>query len=165
MATHSRIGVGDYFVGTVTEQVVRLAHRPVLVVRKGLRDTVAPYRRILVTTDLSAASQAAFPWSRLFAERFSAEVVALHVTDGAAEAERKTEELRAFVAPHHGGAVLRPLVAHGRAWKEIVATARNVEADLIVMATRGHDSLADDLLGSNTDRVLRSAPCPVCVIG
>jgi universal stress protein A len=52
MATHSRVGVGDYFVGTVTEQVVRLARRPVLAVRKGPRDTVAPYRRILVTTDL-----------------------------------------------------------------------------------------------------------------
>jgi nucleotide-binding universal stress UspA family protein len=31
------------------------------------------------------------------------------------------------------------------------------------MATRGHDSLADRLLGSNTERVVRHAPCPVLV--
>jgi nucleotide-binding universal stress UspA family protein len=31
------------------------------------------------------------------------------------------------------------------------------------MATRGHDSLADRFLGSNTDRVVRHAACPVLV--
>jgi nucleotide-binding universal stress UspA family protein len=34
---------------------------------------------------------------------------------------------------------------------------------LIVMATRGHDSLGDHILGSNTERVVRHAPCPVMV--
>jgi len=165
MATHSRPGVGGYFVGTVTEQVVRLARRPVLVVRKGPREVVSPYRRILVTTDLSTASEAAFPWSRLFAERFSAEVIALHVTGSEGAIDRTAEELRRFVAPHHEGVAWRPLVTAGRAWQEIVSAAAREEADLIVIATRGHDSLADDVLGSNTDRVLRSAPCPVCVIG
>jgi nucleotide-binding universal stress UspA family protein len=165
MATHSRPGVGDYFVGTVTEQVVRLARRPVLVVRKGPRDTVAPYRRILVTTDLSAASQAAFAWSRLLAERFSAEILVLHVSGGpAGEVTKQTEELTRFAAPHHEGVKIRPIVKHGRAWKEIVSVAQSGEVDVIVMATRGHDSLLDDVLGSNTDRVLRSAPCPVCVV-
>lgn len=166
MATHSREGVGNYFVGTVTEQVVRAAHRPVLVVRKGLRDTVEPYRRLLITTDLSEASQRAFPWSRLLAGQFSAELTALHVADiPPGEMEGKVEELRRFVVPEHEGVAVRPVVSHGRAWKEIVSVARKMEADLIVMATAGHDSLGDDLLGSNTDRVLRYAPCPVFVVG
>jgi nucleotide-binding universal stress UspA family protein len=163
MATHSRPGASGFFVGTVAEEVVRLSPRPVLVVRKGARDTAAPYRRILVTTDLSAASQSAFAWSRLLAERFSAEVIALHVSARPADSERQTEELRQFVAPHHQGVSLLPLVTHGRPWKEITAVAQRREVDLIVMATRGHDSIADEMLGSNTDRVLRSAPCPVWV--
>jgi len=41
--------------------------------------------------------------------------------------------------------------------------ARVEKADLIVMSTRGHDSFADRILGSNTERVVRHAPCPVLV--
>jgi nucleotide-binding universal stress UspA family protein len=165
MATHSRQNVADYFVGTVTEQVVRSARRPVLAVRKGPGDAVVPYRRIVVATDLSAASQTAFAWSHLLAQRFSAEVVAVHVSNGSAAAPVTEEQLRAFVAPHHEGVTVRSRVAHGRPWSEIVSVARAVEADMIVIATRGHDSLADDVFGSTTDRVLRYAHCPVCVVG
>ena len=42
-------------------------------------------------------------------------------------------------------------------------TARLEKADLIVMSTRGHDSLSDRVMGSNTERVVRHAPCPVLV--
>ena len=41
--------------------------------------------------------------------------------------------------------------------------ARAEQADLIVMSTRGYDSLADRVLGSNTERVVRRAPCPTLV--
>ena len=41
--------------------------------------------------------------------------------------------------------------------------AREERADVIVMATRGHDSLADRVVGSNTERVVRHASCPVLV--
>lgn len=41
----------------------------------------------------------------------------------------------------------------------IIEEARH--ADLIVMATRGHDSLGDVLRGSHTDRVLHRARCPL----
>lgn len=165
MATHSRKGVASYFVGTVAEQVVRAAHHPVLLVRKGPRDAAAPYRRIVVTTDLSTASRSAFPWSRLLAAQFSAELIAHHVAEGpAGDTESKVEELRRFVAPDHEGVAVRPVVSHGRAWKEIVSLATSVEADLVVMATRGHDSVGDDLLGSTADRVLRYASCPVLIV-
>ena len=51
----------------------------------------------------------------------------------------------------------------GPVWDRIVHTARLERADLIVMSTRGHDSLADRVVGSNTERVVRHAPCPVLV--
>lgn len=35
------------------------------------------------------------------------------------------------------------------------------EADLVVMATRGHDSWADRILGSHTERLLRLIDCPL----
>lgn len=37
-------------------------------------------------------------------------------------------------------------------------------ADLVVMATRGHDSFQDAVFGSHTERVLRSVGCPMLVV-
>ena len=60
---------------------------------------------------------------------------------------------------------------NGWTWKrtsregEVVATILAVEkemgADLIVMATKGHDGFLDALRGSTTERVLRGASCPM----
>ena len=38
------------------------------------------------------------------------------------------------------------------------------EADLIAMATRGHDSWLDTVTGSTTEQVIRRAPCPVLAV-
>lgn len=56
---------------------------------------------------------------------------------------------------------LAPRRREGTVVQGILAEAARVRADLIVMATRGHDSLADEVLGSRTERVLRQAPCPL----
>ena len=42
--------------------------------------------------------------------------------------------------------------------------AREIDADLIVLSTRGHSGLKHLLLGSTAERVVRSAPCPVLVV-
>jgi nucleotide-binding universal stress UspA family protein len=51
---------------------------------------------------------------------------------------------------------------------EVVETILNAsderEADLIVMATRGHDGFVDALRGSTTERVLRGAKCPLLAV-
>ena len=43
----------------------------------------------------------------------------------------------------------------------ILAVAGECAADLVVMATRGHDGFLDALRGSTTERVVRHARCPV----
>lgn len=46
----------------------------------------------------------------------------------------------------------------------ITAAIDRHKADLVVMATRGHDSLGDMLRGSKTEQVLRRASCPVLAV-
>ena len=55
--------------------------------------------------------------------------------------------------------ILRGPAAHG-----IAEAARDLGADLIVMTTHGRSGLKNALLGSVTERVVRTAPCPVLTI-
>jgi nucleotide-binding universal stress UspA family protein len=157
------------------ETVVRRTRRPVLCVREPDHGVALPYRRVLVPTDLSPSSRKAFPMAALLASAFGAEVLALHVAPRPGlgslsgvpekvEAQVPDEaRLEAFVAPHFGGLRVVTRVEMGWAWQAIVDTAAAEKADVIVMSTHGHDSLADLVLGSHTERVLRHAPCPVLV--
>jgi nucleotide-binding universal stress UspA family protein len=66
--------------------------------------------------------------------------------------------------PEFYGLRIVPRLFVGAAWDRIVESARVERADLIVMSTHGRDSLADRVLGSHAERVLRHAPCPVLVV-
>jgi nucleotide-binding universal stress UspA family protein len=55
-------------------------------------------------------------------------------------------------------------VGAGNAVDWILASGAEYDVDLIVMSTKGHDSLLDSLLGSTTERVLHGARCPVLAI-
>jgi len=165
MATHSRRGVRHMVLGSVTEQIFRHAFQPVLCVREPEHRAPLPYSRILVPTDMSLASRLSFPFAALLARSFGARVIALHALGaGSAAASIPSEAaLRRFVAPDFEDVELEARVGEGPPWERIVQAARDEQVDLIVMSTRGHDSLSDVILGSNTDRVVRQAPCPVLV--
>lgn len=55
----------------------------------------------------------------------------------------------------------RTMTGQGDVVDTILAVARECAADLVVMATRGHDGFLDALRGSTTERVVRHARCPV----
>lgn len=175
LATHGREGLAHFLLGSVAEKVVQHAFRPVLCLREPDHGLALPYRRILVPTDFSLASRLAFPMAALFARTFGAEVVALHVVPSATLASlsgvpplepapvSSEAQVWRFFQPDFPGITVTAQVETGLAWDRIVQTAKTEKADLIVMSTRGHDTLAHRLLGSNTERVVRHAPCPVLV--
>ena len=175
MATHGREGIAHALLGSVTERVVQRSFRPVLCVREPDHGGALPYRRILVPTDLSLASRLAFPMAALFARTFGSEVVGVHVVPPTTLATLSgippvdmpvvpTEaSLWSFLQADFAGIGLVAQVHEGSVWERICHTARVEKADLIVMSTRGHDSIADRMVGSNAERVVRHAPCPVLV--
>lgn len=54
-------------------------------------------------------------------------------------------------------------VLHGRAATAIIDGARDVGADLVIVGSRGHGTIASLLLGSVASEVVDHAPCPVLV--
>jgi nucleotide-binding universal stress UspA family protein len=163
LTTHGREGLAHLLLGSIAEDVAQHAFGAVLCLREPDQGSALPYRRILIPTDLSIASCLAFPMAALFARTFSAEVVVLHVASPSA-AEVPTEAAVArFCRAEFAPTPLSVRVEMGTVWDRICRVATEERADLIVMATRGHDSLADRILGSNTERVVRHAPCPVLI--
>ena len=146
---------------------------------------VFPPKLIICPTDFSEAAAGAYAAARRFAERFSSEILLVHVVSDVTplefdvntprtfqlgkyrealldEAERHLEELRAARFP--SGAKVRRAALVGDATREIVALAETEAADLIVMATHGRSGFARLVLGSITEKVIRAAACPVMVI-
>jgi nucleotide-binding universal stress UspA family protein len=174
MATHGREGLAHAFLGSITESLIRHGRTPVLCVREPAHGVAVPFRRILVPTDLSPESRWPFAVGATIARAFDSEVLALpvsHIGDGslvgvttAVESSLPSEAaLRDFLWPEFAATRVTVRVALGSAADQIIQTARAQKADLIVMSTHGHDSLRDRVLGSQTERVVRAAPCPVLV--
>jgi nucleotide-binding universal stress UspA family protein len=159
MPMQSRSGFSRFFVGSVTEEVVRNADVPVLAIRDPQRRAPAPARTILVATDLSVASRSVFPAVAALARPFGARVVVLHACE--AGGERTEDDVRRFVGTELGD--FRVRMAEGPAWRALAAAASEEAADAVAIGRHGADATGDGLLGTTTDRVLRRAPCPVLV--
>jgi len=161
MPMQSRSGFSRFFVGSVTEQVVRHAGVPVLAIRDPGGRPPSPYRVVLLATDLSGASRRVFPAAAILARRFGARVAAVHVAPPDAMVRPAREHVRAFLRPDFEEASVR--IEEGAPWRAIVRAAEEEKADLVAVARHGADSLGEEILGGTTDRVLRHSPCPVLV--
>ena len=54
-------------------------------------------------------------------------------------------------------------IVHGVPFREIIDTAKDFQADLIIMGTHGRTGVPHLLIGSVAEWVVRLAPCPVLV--
>jgi nucleotide-binding universal stress UspA family protein len=137
--------------------------------------------KVLVPLDFSPASVAALEYAVWLARQFRAAIHLAHVYppdeassvpgaghllfESAEAIERLNEELTGIHRKHVPA--FRPDNCHirrGRPYEEIVRLAREIDADLIALSTRGHSGLKHLLLGSTAERVVRNAPCPVLVV-
>jgi nucleotide-binding universal stress UspA family protein len=128
---------------------------------------------LVVATDGSASAGRAVDVALDFAEHFDAAVHALYVVDrdeleSAPEALR--DELRgalrergeaATAGVAERGAGVTTAVREGRPATEISEHAREVDADVVAMGTRGRHGEHRLLVGSVAERVVRTCPVPV----
>ena len=141
-------------------------------------------RLILCPIDFSEFSQRAYQHALSLAEHYQAKLVVQHVVElwrhpsasfaasgGLYEEFRQVlretgeDHLQQFVKNHAHDKIQPELVVHeGSAPDSILSFAQTQKADLIVMGTHGRRGFDHLMLGSVTDRVMRSASCPVLAV-
>ncbi len=182
MGTHGRRGLRRLLLGSVAEEVVRLAPCPVLTVPAPKDGRPAgQVERILVPVDFSEYGKLALSYATQLVALYGARLHLLHVVDeviypdfyppiapsGGSVSEdlraQSLERLRDLLqqAPAVEG---ETHVQAGRAPAEIVRFAGQISADLIVIASHGLTGIRHMLLGSVTEQVVRRAPCPVFTV-
>jgi nucleotide-binding universal stress UspA family protein len=130
-------------------------------------------RTILIPTDFSECSEAAFQLAASVARDYSARLIVLHVypppLDHSEEVARRQPEtyedslwrsLKTIQAPDLKYDIDYQLV-EGDAAGEVIRVAAERACDLIVMGTHGRMGLERVLLGSVAESVIRQAACPV----
>lgn len=124
--------------------------------------------RLLVATDLSAASNAAVAYAYGLLAGRGGVVVLLHVAppreaDEDAERARFVARLRALVPPVADVETRTEVVEGADPALAIRQVAERIGADAICVGSRGRSGVARAVLGSVAEAVLRDARCPVLV--
>ena len=123
-------------------------------------------KRILVPIDFSDCSKKALQYALPLAQEHRAALTLLYVVSPAyGGAEFGALNYVELVADEgRSDLVMDALVRVGSPALEIIATARSLRADLIVISTHGRTGLKHVFLGSVTEGVVQCAPSPVFVV-
>jgi len=141
------------------------------------------FRHVLCPIDFSDFSRHALDHAVAIAHLYDARVTVLHVSSPAHEdmllstadvpplpaspdRSRLIGRTKQFVEQEigAGGSVEIVVSEAGDVYKDILAHAGALHADLLVMGTHGRTGFDRLVLGSVTEKVLRKAPCPVLTV-
>ena len=185
VGTHGRRGFSRKILGSVAEEIVRLAPCTVFTVREQLEfDSFAEsLTSIAVPFDFSDHAKVALAFAKEMASSFHANLEVVHVIedklhpafyqagvgsiyDRKPGLENKVlHEMQTIYAQTAGPDVEANFtVLSGHPVNEIIQWTTDKKHNLIVIATHGLTGLDRAILGSVTERVVRLAPCPVITV-
>ena len=171
--------------GSTAESVCRSAPCPVLVMHNDEQEFVGnemgvDLKRVLVAYDFSDYSELALKYGLSIAQEHQAELHLLHVLPprsvnepeiawyplgGESAYHTAARRLQRVVpAEVHLWCDVKTAVTEGHPYREILSYAEKNEIGLISVGAHGAGFGMRALFGSNVDRVLRQAPCPVLVV-
>jgi len=139
------------------------------------------YERILVPTDLSEFDNLAIRYALLFHQRLGSKITMLHAEEvswldaehpvgyyfdnpNEAKEELRTRLIEFAHRTTPESARVATIFVDDAPERAIVAKAKEIHADLIVMATHGRSGLRRAILGSVTESVLRHTTVPVLTV-
>lgn len=182
LGTHGRRGVRRLVVGSVAEEVVRRAPRPVVTVGRGAE---APEEmeggHMLVPVDFSEHQNRLLAHAREIALAYGMKMTLFHVLEmegfpGAYGVYAKPS--RSGILVHRMEGVLENLaerlrdfgldvaaeVREGNPSREILGAIDDLDACFAAIATHGRSGIDRVLMGSVAETVIRRASCPVCTV-
>jgi nucleotide-binding universal stress UspA family protein len=167
MGSHGHSGISQRLLGSVTENVVRAAQCPVLIVkgaelhveRKQLGRVVCPVNLTEVAADCTLTSS-------VVASTFGAELDVMQAIEesGAPGLEPHQRLCRWIPDSARRSCQVSELVLRGNAAEQVVQFARENSVDLLVIGAQHHPFLEMTIFGSTTERVMRHSPCSVLVV-
>jgi nucleotide-binding universal stress UspA family protein len=136
------------------------------------------FKKVIWATDGSDAADLALPYAKALAEEGDRNLVVAHVREllvgraggqpAHADEDELVEKIRGQVKELREAGFDSPLrlatSATAGPAHALAEIAREVDADVIVVGTRGQAPVAGLLLGSLTQRLLHVAPCPVLAV-
>lgn len=138
-----------------------------------------PIRTILFSTDLSELANHALPYAVFLCRELGAKLYVGHVVDvppvgiygeaivdplGQQELILESAQVQIETLFKEEGLSWEPVITIGRPAEELLHTAGKFGVDLTVAATHGRSGIRRLLLGSVTQRLMRTLPCPILVV-
>jgi nucleotide-binding universal stress UspA family protein len=182
IGTHGRAGVDRVILGSVAERIVRKAPCPVMVI-KGRK--YVGFKRIIVPVDLSDCSRNALEYAIATAGAHNSRLTILHVYEesfiepyiNAANSEEEADEIIKAIdrvdankfdeflkTVDLGEVEYEKLLIKGVPETEIVETAMEQQADLVVMGTHGRAGIKHIIIGSTAEEVVRTVHCDIIIL-
>jgi nucleotide-binding universal stress UspA family protein len=137
------------------------------------------FQRILCTTDFSQASNRSIVFGHLLAQEFGARLYVCHIIDLSSVAiygefqvdpvgqqERIKADAQSQLQDILGSLPIQweSIINVGQPAEEIARIVEEERIDLVISATRGRSGLKRLVLGSVTERLMRSLSCPLLVL-
>lgn len=183
MSSHARGAVGRAAFGSVADRVTRTAAIPVVISRpdEGSDDEGIPsIRRLIVPLDGSERSRGALGVARSLAQQLGATLYLIHVIDtfssymavsGMPVSQAVVDEWHSEARKELDDAV-KAVATQGLAVTSDIFQGNTVQnlcdiaqpGDLIVMTSHGRGGVKRWLLGSVAEKLVRTAPVPVCLV-
>ncbi len=183
MATHGRRGLRRLFLGSVAEEVVRHASRPVLTVRGDVGASESGQGSVLVPLDFSGLSEQALGFAALVSGWTGAKVHLLHVAEmdhpvTSPDAVTAEPEVALDQVEQESRDRMRALldrvgieadrvelhVVDGSPSHRILEWVEEHRPDLLIQGSQGRTGTARFLIGSVAERVVNQATCPVLTV-
>ncbi|MDX1278245.1 universal stress protein [Oceanihabitans sediminis] len=138
-------------------------------------------KKIIVPIDFSEHSEYALETAAVFAKKYNAEILALHMlelsnavlTSTGDSQQMETvfylrlakQKFKDFLDKDYlKGIKVTPIVKHFKVFSEISEVGKEHNVDLIIMGSQGTSGLKEVFIGSNTEKVVRHSEIPVLVI-